>query len=301
MADHKPIVEWPTLALLVATYLIWGGAVFWLSIWSVPVAVVVAGLAVAQQSSLQHEVLHGHPLRWQRLNELLVRPSLNLAIPYGRFRDTHLAHHHDASLTDPYDDPETNFLAERDWQTLRLWSKLIYKINNTLAGRMLIGPALGQWAFMRGDIVAGSRKTAMSWLAHAVAIAGILWLVVQSPMPLWAYLIAAYLGLSLLKIRTFLEHRAHEQSRARSVIVEDRGPLAFLFLNNNLHAVHHMHPQAAWYELPVIYQERRDRFLACNDGYVYKSYGAIFARHLLKAKDPVAHPLLRRAKETLDA
>ena len=61
-------------------------------------------------------------------------------------------------------------------------------------------------------------------------------------MPVWAYLLAAYLGWSLLKIRTYLEHRAHEAARARTVVIESRGPLALLFLNNNFHVVHHMHP-----------------------------------------------------------
>jgi hypothetical protein len=45
-------------------------------------------------------------------------------------------------------------------------------------------------------------------------------------MPVWAYLLAAYLGWSLLKIRTYLEHRAHEAARARTVIIESRGPLS---------------------------------------------------------------------------
>ena len=78
-----------------------------------------------------------------------------------------------------------------------------------------------------------------------------LWLLAVGAMPVWAYLLAAYLGWSLLKIRTFLEHRAHEAARARTVIIEDRGPLALLFLNNNFHVVHHMHPGVPWYRLPA--------------------------------------------------
>jgi fatty acid desaturase len=110
-------------------------------------------------------------------------------------------------------------------------------------------------------------------------------------MPLWAYLAACYAGLSILKIRTFLEHQAHERARARTVIIEDRGLLAFLFLNNNLHVVHHMHPKLPWYRLPQIYFNNRDKYLRRNDGYRYASYGEIFRRHLLRAKDPVPHPL----------
>jgi fatty acid desaturase len=110
-------------------------------------------------------------------------------------------------------------------------------------------------------------------------------------MPVWAYLVCAYAGFSILKIRTFLEHRAHERASGRTVVIEDRGPLAFLFLNNNLHVVHHMHPGVAWYELPRMFAENRERYLRRYDGYYYRSYAEVFGRHFLRAKDPVPHPL----------
>jgi len=69
--------------------------------------------------------------------------------------------------------------------------------------------------------------------------------------------------------------------------------LAFLFLNNNYHAVHHMHPHIAWYDLPKQYMDRRSFYLAHNERYVYKGYIEIFWRYLFKAKDPVPHPLMK--------
>jgi fatty acid desaturase len=122
-------------------------------------------------------------------------------------------------------------------------------------------------------------------------VAVVLGWVWAAPMPLWAYLLAVWLGIALLKIRTFLEHRAHEKASGRTVIIEDRGPLALLFLNNNLHVVHHMHPEVPWYRLPALYAARRDHYLRRNGGYVYPSYGQIFRDYLWRAKDPVPHPL----------
>ena len=81
------------------------------------------------------------------------------------------------------------------------------------------------------------------------------------------------------------------KARARSVIIEDRGPLALLFLNNNLHAVHHKHPKVPWYLLPDLYRREAARFTHLNDGYVYRSYGEIFRRYFFQRKDPVPHPL----------
>ena len=67
--------------------------------------------------------------------------------------------------------------------------------------------------------------------------------------------------------------------------------MALLFLNNNLHVVHHMHPRVAWYRLPRLFAENRARYLRRNDGYYYRSYAEVFRKHFLRAKDPVPHPL----------
>ncbi|WP_210527124.1 fatty acid desaturase [Rubellimicrobium arenae] len=290
--------EWPTLGLLLACYAAWGAAVFWLSDLSLWIAVPVAAWAIAQHSSLQHEVIHGHPFRDPRLNAALVFPALTLVVPYLRFRDSHLAHHQDAVLTDPYDDPESNYMAEGDWRRLPGWLRGVLRLNNTLAGRLLIGPLVGQVFWMQSEarlLRAGDRRVAQGWLWHLPAALLVMVVVAVSPMPVWAYLAAAYLGLSLLKIRTFLEHQAHEKVRGRTVIIEDRGPLALLFLNNNLHVVHHMHPRVPWYRLPGLYRSNPARYLGVNGGYRYRSYREIFGRHLFRAKDPVPHPILRRA------
>jgi fatty acid desaturase len=136
----------------------------------------------------------------------------------------------------------------------------------------------------------GPEMVARAWALHLPVAAALIAVVVAAPLPLWAYLVACYMALSLLKIRTFLEHQAHVRARGRTVIIEDRGPLAWLFLNNNLHVVHHMHPRLPWYRLPQIYFNNRAAYLARNDGYCYRSYAQIFRRHLLRAKDPVPHP-----------
>jgi fatty acid desaturase len=290
----KP-VEWPTLLLIVATTALWVlGTTFASALW-LPLGIVVTTLAVALHSSLSHEVLHGHPFAHQRWNETLVWIQPNLLIPYGRFRDTHLAHHRDANLTDPYDDPESNYLDPAVWAKLSRPARLIFTFNNRLFGRVLIGPALGQVLFMRGDwrlIRGGDRTVLKAWLIHSVGVCVILgWVMMVSSMPLWAYAMAAYGGLSLIKIRTFLEHQAHQKCRGRTAIVEDAGPLAFLFLNNNLHVVHHLHPRVAWYKLPALYKANKDRFLFRNEGYVFRSYREVFARYFWRAKDTVPHPL----------
>jgi fatty acid desaturase len=297
LRDRQDVaVEWPTLGLVLATYAVWALGTGWLFDLAPLLGFGVTTLAIAQFSSLQHEVLHGHPFRSRRLSEALVFAGLTVFVPYIRFRDLHLAHHRDERLTDPYDDPESNYLDPAVWQRLAPWLRAVLAFNNTLLGRILIGPAVSIWALGRSDLRAirdGDRAVRDAWLWHLPGLVLVaLWLwATPGGMGGWAYLGAAYAGYGLLKIRTYLEHRAHEKVRGRSVIVEDRGPLSFLFLNNNFHAVHHARPGEPWYRLPALYRDRRDDWLRRNGGYVYRSYGEVFARHLVSAKDPVAHPL----------
>jgi len=297
MRDQRAVVkaiEWPTVFLWLACWGLWLLGVFVLPMASMLLAGVVLTLVLVSQSSLSHEALHGHPFASRRVNDGLAIVSLGLLVPYIRFRDTHLAHHIDERLTDPYDDPETNFYDPAVWARMAHWQQQIMQLNNTLLGRMLIGPLISQVMFMRGDwreMRQGNRAIIGAWGIHLLSSALVITVVVTSPMPIWIYLMCCYFAMSVLKIRTFLEHRAHQYSTARTVIIDDKGPLAFLFLNNNLHAVHHLHPQVAWYNLPRLYRDNTDSYDRFNEDYNYRSYAQVIARYFVKAKDPVPHPL----------
>ena len=297
MRDQRAVVkaiEWPTVFLWLACWGLWLIGVFVLPMVSMLLAGVVLTLVLVLQSSLSHEALHGHPFASRRVNDGLAMVSLGLLVPYIRFRDTHLAHHIDERLTDPYDDPETNFYDPAVWARMAPWQQRIMQLNNALLGRMLIGPLMSQVMFMRGDwreMRQGNRAIIWAWGIHLLSSALVITVVVTSPMPIWIYLMCCYFAMSVLKIRTFLEHRAHQYSTARTVIIDDKGPLAFLFLNNNLHAVHHLHPQVAWYNLPRLYRDNADSYDGFNEDYNYRSYAQVIARYFVKAKDPVPHPL----------
>lgn len=301
LQTKQPFVEWPTLFVLLATYLTLAVATTWLTSVSLSLAIFVTGIAIAQFSSLQHEVLHGHPFRSRALSEAAVFLGATIYIPYIRFKDTHLAHHHDPILTDPYDDPESNFVDPQVWANLPKISKFLLKANNTLLGRILLGPAVSIWSFVGSDLGAifrGDRHILTAWVLHAGGVALVFaWLFVMDGMPIWAYFISAYFGFGLLKIRTFLEHRAHDLARARSVVIADKGFFALLFLNNNFHSVHHCQPGLAWYRLPVTFAQNKDHYLARNDGYFYATYAQVFRQYLFRAKDTVPHPLWPNAEK----
>jgi fatty acid desaturase len=288
-------IEWPTIAMLGLCY----GGFFLAGLFIWPqfpaLALVMMALTAALHSSLQHEALHGHPTRKVWVNELLVGlVPLAPAYPFRRFKTLHLRHHCDERLTDPYDDPESYYLDGRQWSALSAPMRLALKVNNTLLGRMIIGPVLMVGAFIGSELRlarGGDKDVLQAWALHGVGLlitAQLLGAVFG--IPFWLYVITSgYLGMSIIAIRTYCEHQAAGDPNHRTIIVE-RSPLAWMFLNNNLHLVHHKLPTLAWYKLPAAMAERRDEWVNMNNGYVFDGYRDIFKRYAFKRKEQVVHP-----------
>lgn len=296
-----PAVEWPTVFLALACYGVWLAAGIWLwPSWPL-LALAVMAVTVALQSSLIHEILHGHPTRNALVNEAFVFLPIGIIWPFRRFRTLHLRHHADERLTDPLDDPESYYKALWMHEEMPGWMKGLLRVNNTMVGRFIIGPWLSVIGFVIDDVwqmLAGDRAIRKAWLLHAVGLAVVVPVIVYGfGMPLWAYiLVPTWIGQSLISIRTFAEHQWSEHPEGRTVIIE-RSPLSFLFLNNNLHFVHHKKPTVAWYKLPKLFREDRENWLKANNGYAYPNYFALLKAYAFKAKEPVVHPVLRRVPE----
>lgn len=289
-----PRVEWPTVAMLVFCYGAWGlttwslsGAFGWI-LWPVTV------LLITLHASLQHEATHGHPTGREEIDAALVFPALGLFLPFARFRAQHRAHHATDALTDPVLDTESFYVTPEAWARTGRFQRLVLCANNTLIGRLVLGPAIDLVRFYRNEaraLLNGDRAVARAWFWHLPAVALVLaWTMLVCDIPLASYAAAAYAAYGLLMLRTFAEHRAHPDVAARSVVIEQRGLLALLFLNNNLHAVHHRHPRAPWYALPRLYARARPGILARNGGYRYDGYAALFRRFAFRPKEPVCHP-----------
>jgi len=293
-------IEWRTLALILFCYAAWIAAGM-LYRHAGPASIGLLTLTIVLHSSLQHEAVHRHPTRHTGLNEALVFLPIGLLVPFRRYREQHLRHHADSRLTDPYDDPESFYLALYDHQRLPRVLRTVLVWNNRLAVRMLIGPAISATGFLLTEMRTAIRvkggdapRSRGAWRQHAAGLIAVAAIVhFGFGMPAWAYLLAAYLGLSLLAVRSFCEHQWAEAPGGRTVIVE-RSLLGPLFLNNNIHLVHHTHPGLPWYALPAAYRARRDEWQAINGGYVFRSYGAVMRKFGLRAKEPVVHPVCDR-------
>jgi len=287
-------VGWPTI--LVA-FLIYGGfaLVTWfhehLAAW---LLLPLGAYLVAWQGSLQHEVVHGHPTRWPWLNRLLIFFNLGLWLPFEHYRESHIRHHRDEWLTDPLEDPESWYLTAEHWGKCHRFLRGLLWINNTVAGRLLVGPPLVVGRFFQGELqalLAGNFQW-RAWLLNLVSATLLLaWVTLACGMSFWAYLLLfAYPGTSLTLLRSFAEHRARPAAAERTLVVEASIPMALLYLNNNLHAVHHSFPGEPWFRLPAIWRRERERLLAQNGDYRFSGYAEIVARYLLWPKEGPVHP-----------
>lgn len=299
--SKREAVEWPTVVLIAACYGAW--FVLGLIVWPAypAIALILLGIVLAMQSSLMHEASHGHPTRNAHLNELLVALPVGLVYPYRRFKCIHLRHHADERLTDPFDDPESYYQAFWKHAEMPGWMKLLLSANNTMIGRLVIGPPLATTAFFITEaklVLSGDADARTAWLLQALGLALVLPIVDWGfGMPLWLYLLVpVWIGQSLIAVRTFAEHQWSERPDGRTIIIE-RSPLGLLFLNNNLHLVHHKSPTVAWYRLPKLFRERRDDWVRMNNGYVFSGYFALLKQFAFRAKEPVVHPVLRRQAE----
>lgn len=292
-----PRIEWPTLALIIACYGLWGlaGALIWPVLPAL--ALLVMAVLAALHSSLVHENLHGHPTRNRLVNEALVALPLSLIYPYRRYRATHLAHHADPQLTDPLEDPESYYKAAWAHERMPAWLQRLLVINNTMIGRIVLGPVLGAGGFLAQEarlFRANAPGVRRAWSLHLLGLVPVIALVSSFGIPLWLYVAAVvWPSLSLIAIRTFAEHRWHDAPEGRTIIVEN-AVLSWLFLNNNLHIVHHQTPSAPWYILPRLYAARRAHWHKLNKGYVYRNYWQLLRAYGLRPKEPVAHPVLQR-------
>jgi fatty acid desaturase len=290
-----PAVEWPTVCLAVLIYGAWGIlTVCWRplpALLTLPLLAVV----VAWHGSLQHEVLHGHPTRWRVVNDCIGRIPLSLWIPYVRYKRLHLKHHNNERLTDPIDDPESYYLTQASWQAMSPLMRLLWRIDQTLLGRITLGAPLhialywaGEWRAVRQNDP-GARQAWFWHLIWCLPVVG--WLTMVCGMPLWIYLVAVMVpSKSLGSVRSFAEHRARPGVHERIAIVEGSWFFGPLFLFNNLHVLHHDEPLIPWYAYGAAYRRRREELLRMNGGLLYRTYFDVARRYLLTPHDTAVHP-----------
>lgn len=291
-------VEVPTLLLIFAVYGGWLAITFAYGHWSLWVVAPVTAVLLTLHSSLQHEIVHGHPTRSRLINRLFGMVPLSLWLPFERYRHNHLIHHINSRLTDPFDDPESYYWAPEHWARMRSFRRVLFHMQQTLAGRIVLGSFAHIAHFIRVDTRAVLRNEGdvrALWIEHLLwCLPIVVWLKVVCGMPLWIYVLTMVIpGVGILLIRSFAEHRARPGVLERTAIVEGSWILGPLFLFNNLHAMHHEDPAMPWYQYNARYRQVRERLIAANGGLVYCTYFDVARRFLFWPHDVLEHPMGR--------
>ncbi|MFZ4834166.1 fatty acid desaturase [Rouxiella sp. Mn2063] len=244
--------------------------------------------------SWQHELIHGHPTRWERVNQLLGTLPIAVWYPYGLYRDSHLQHHRNERLTHPEEDPESYYFSEAHWQHSSAWFIRLIKIRNTFFGRLLIAPALDIIATVKGALQAVVKRdypAIAMWGIHLVLLVALLaWVQQHGISAVYYLLVISYPALSLTKVRSFYEHRAAEAPEARSTLTEAGIGWRLLFLNLNYHLVHHDLPGLPWYGLPQVYQADKEAYQQRSQGYVVEGYQTLMQQYAATPLDVEIHP-----------
>jgi len=295
--SHPPTsscIEWPTWGVWLAIGLAWGGLIAAASdgsVWLVSPGLV---LVLAWYMSLQHEVIHGHPTRSDRVNRWLVLAPLAVWYPYDLYRRSHLTHHQDNNLTIPGLDTESNYVtAEQAHQHSGVW-RAVRASQRTVAGRFALGPALVILGLLQELGVAWrtrDRAVFTGWATHLALLLPLLWGIhrVTGLSAAWYCFGIAYPALGLAMLRSLYEHRPRPLPAHRIVINEASWFWRLLYLNNNYHAVHHAHPGLAWYCIPAHYLADREGYLDRNGGFLVPGYFWLIRRFAWR---PIDSPVL---------
>lgn len=285
--------DWPTWFLLAGVYSAWFAVLDCARALGPSATLALLVPLITLWMSLQHELLHGHPTRRRWLNKLLGYAPFAIWYPYTLYRDSHLLHHRDETLTQPPHDPESRYLALQSWQASGSVAQRLHWLDKTLYGRLLIGPLLALAGLFKGELTRlrrGARDAWLMWASHGVCVAALLAFVHAQGLPVAVYLLATLLALAVSMIRSYYEHRPALAPEQRSVINEAGWPWRWLFLNLNLHLVHHDLPGLPWYYLPRVYRERREDWLRRSGHFLVQGYGELFRRHGLRPIDSPRHP-----------
>ena len=252
-------VEWPTVALLVACYALWAVVTAFYSQLGAAsprpdrraarhAALLAAARGAARPSDPLGGAQRGAGLPAARA--ALPLPPLQDAAssaPQRRGADRSLRRSGELLLRDRRLAPAAGLAAEG--------ARLQQHLPRPLPDR----PA-GHARRLRRPRPAADRRTATAqimraWLHHAVGLALVLgWTSASAASRSGSTSSAPISALSILNLRTFAEHQAHEAPGGRTVIVEASPVFGLLFLNNNLHYVHHENPRVPWYKLPALYR-----------------------------------------------
>jgi fatty acid desaturase len=281
----------PTWLVALVLYSAWAALIWFHEALTWWVVAPVGTYLVAWHFSLQHEAIHSFRSAPKWLRWAVVMPPIGLWLPFPLYCVAHSKHHQNTHLTLPGVDTESFYVRQADWSRLSPARRALLRANLTLAGRVLLGPILRLEKLVVRECTRGDFVHLPHWIVHVVLVAAIFWFIQAAGMKWWQYvLFIAWPAFGLGWVRSFAEHRYGRRPGERTAITESNLFWSVLFLNNNLHAVHHVFPRMQWWEIPRYWRAHREQILAHNGNLYFRGYGEIAAKWLVKPIFNPSHP-----------
>ncbi len=294
----RATIEWTTVLVLIGFGLAYLAVVAFHASIPWPVQLVALWYLGGLWLSLGHELLHGHPTRWKRLNASIWIVPLALWIPYGRYRTLHIQHHR-SDLTDPFDDTESSYVAPTVWQQAGPMKRRYLLLLRTTPGRFTVGVPRTVLRFWWKEAQGfGDPVVRNPWLLHVVvSVPFCWWMFGVMGMNPWVYLFGFVLGgVSVSALRSFVEHMATANG-TRSAVVKAGPVLSLLLLNINLHHTHHELPDVPWYDIPAAHREMGSDAIAAQGAGYYRSYFEVLRKYFFTPFSQPDHPLSAGARQ----
>ncbi len=285
-------IEWTTVLVLLGFGLAYLAVVVFHAAIPWPVELIVLTYLGGLSLSIGHELLHGHPTRWNAVNSTLGYIPLSLWLPFGRYKRSHVQHHR-TNLTDPFDDPESTYISPERWQSASPLRRRWMLFLRTTPGRFTVGVPRVILRFWAGDLRHMNRREVYRpWLIHLVLVVPFgWWLFGVIGVNPWVYVFGFVLGgTACSALRSFVEHCATPQG-TRSAVVHGGPVVSLLFMNINLHHTHHAQPDAPWYDIPQIHREMGSDAIAAEGAGLYGSYFEVLRTYFFTPFCQPDHPL----------
>jgi len=242
---HTPDVAWPTLAVLAGVYALWGlGA--WIGSWT---GFAIVALAAFWAFTPMHDAAHGSVSRRAWINGAVGHAAaFVLNGPFACFKHLHLTHHR--FTNEPGADPDFWAGTGASWQLPLRWltQELHYYA----------------WYFARWSSRPRAERLSLILSLGTQAIAAVL---VFTPGVLFYWIVPAKLASALLAFSfDYLPHRPHSvparEDRYRASHVIDEPLLTPLFLFQNYHLIHHLHPGVPFYGYTALWRRQKEFLLS---------------------------------------
>ncbi|MCD2189589.1 fatty acid desaturase [Actinomycetospora soli] len=256
-----PVVALPTLALFVGSLAAWLGATWWVLAgddpWRYAVTIPVHAIVTFTMFTVLHETIHLAGGRSRRVNEVLGRLAMPFVVAWAAFplvRFLHIEHHRNTN-EDVATDPDAWSTAGPSWQWPLRWMTLDLWYLRFYAPRIPSRPRaeLAEQAVVSAVVIGGFVTLALT--GHGWEL-------------LMIYLVPQRIGVGILVWWfDWLPHHGLEATarsdrfHATRIRVGWERVMNPLFLYQNYHLVHHIHPTIPFYRYVQVWRRSESDFL----------------------------------------